>query len=557
MSSTLIDDIEDLVKPGEDEPLQRLERNQIQILKTRNRKEEEPSGDNIPWTQKIWIHTWGCSHNNSDGEYMAGQLQEYGYKIVDHPDNAELWILNSCTVKNPSQDHFVNTIKDAQARNKKVVVSGCVPQAAPKMEEIKGLSIIGVQQIDRVVEVVEETLKGHTVRILGKKKEGKKKLGGARLDLPKIRKNPLVEIVPISTGCLNQCTYCKTKHARGDLASYPIEEIVARIKQVVEEGVKEIWLTSEDTGVYGRDIGTDITKLLWSILEVLPEPVMLRLGMTNPPYIKEHIEEMVKIYQHPRIYKYLHIPVQSGSNKVLSDMRREYTREDFEHIVEYLTEKIPGITIATDLIIGFPGETDEEFEETWSLVQKFKFNVLFVNQFYPRPGTPAAKMKRVPTSIVKQRTKKISNWFKSYMPWENRVGEKHKILITEEAPDGKHLAGRTEFYEMVLVEPDPNLMGKAVEVEIIDTGKFYLMGKVITDKQEFTEEGEKLPELFVNKKKQKLRQLTRKKEGEDVSNTKKTGIIESMKKMDKFFWIMFISSLVLILSSFVLFVPRS
>jgi threonylcarbamoyladenosine tRNA methylthiotransferase CDKAL1 len=156
---------------------------------------------------------------------------------------------------------------------------------------------------------------------MGQKKEGKKKLGGARLDMPKIRKNPLIEIVPISTGCLNACTYCmwldclvgclqksslvnvigKTKHARGQLGSYPIEEIVDRIKHVTHnEGVKEIWLTSEDTGAYGRDIDTNIVELLWSILDVLPEPVMLRLGMTNPPYIKEHLEVCHNL--HPPAY---------------------------------------------------------------------------------------------------------------------------------------------------------------------------------------------------------------------------------------------------------------
>lgn len=554
MSVDILDDIEDLIAPGE-EPLQRLERNHLQLHKRKTKTSVKPVGDNIPGTQSVWIYTWGCSHNNSDGEYMAGQLQEYGYNIVDQPDVADLWLLNSCTVKNPSQDHFVNTIKDAQDKNKYVVLAGCVPQAAPSMDSIKGLSVIGVQQIDRVVEVVEETLKGHNVRILGKKKEDGRKIGGAKLNLPKIRKNPLVEIVPMSTGCLNQCTYCKTKHARGELASYPIDEIVDRIKQVVEEGVKEIWLTSEDTGVYGKDLGTDITKLLWSILEILPDPVMLRLGMTNPPYIKEHIEEMVKIYHHPRMYKYLHIPVQAGSDKVLADMRREYTCKDFENIVEVLREKVPGITIATDLIIGFPGETEEEFMETWNLVQKFQFSVLFVNQFYPRPGTPAAKMKRVPTVDVKKRTKKISDWFKNYHPYESRVGEIHRILITEEAPDGKHLAGRTPFYEMVLVDPNPELMGKAVDVEIISTGKFYLEGKVIT---EGFESNVKSTEIFVNPKKPtKLRHLTRLNEGDEDLFKPKTPTVSTeitttpKKQFDTILYVLISAALVLILSGIV------
>lgn len=141
-----------------------------------------------------------------------------------------------------------NEIEAANKLGKHIVVAGCVPQGAPKAAFVQGLSIIGVQQIDRVVEVVEETLKGNTVRLLGTKRQNGKKIGGASLLLPKVRRNPLIEIIAINTGCLNQCTYCKTKHARGDLGSYPPEEIVARAEQAFQEGVVEIWLTSEDTG---------------------------------------------------------------------------------------------------------------------------------------------------------------------------------------------------------------------------------------------------------------------------------------------------------------------
>ncbi len=152
------------------------------------------------------------------------------------------------------------------------------------------MSVIGVQQIDRIVEVVEETLKGNTVRLMGKKKRDNKKYGGASLNLPKMRRNPLIEIIAINTGCLNECTYCKTKHARGELGSYYPDEIVERVKQSFQEGVVEIWLTSEDTGAYGKDIGTNIVELLWKMIEHIPGGCMLRIGMTNPPYILEHLE---------------------------------------------------------------------------------------------------------------------------------------------------------------------------------------------------------------------------------------------------------------------------
>lgn len=453
----------------------------------RAQTDDDPPHDSvIPGIQKIWIRTWGCSHNNSDGEYMAGQLAAYGYKITDNSAEADLWLLNSCTVKNPAEDHFRNSIKKAQEANKKVVLAGCVPQAQPRQDYLKGLSIIGVQQIDRVVEVVEETIKGHSVRLLGQKKDNGKRLGGARLDLPKIRKNPLIEIISINTGCLNACTYCKTKHARGDLASYPIEELVDRAKQSFQEGVCEIWLTSEDTGAYGRDIGTDLPTLLWKLVEAIPEGAMLRLGMTNPPYILEHLEEMAKILNHPRVYAFLHIPVQSASDSVLMDMKREYCVADFRRVVDFLKEKVPGITIATDIICGFPGETDEDFQETMKLVEQYKFPSLFINQFYPRPGTPAAKMHQVPAAVKKQRTKDLSQLFHSYNPYDHKVGERQRVLVTEESFDSNYYVAHNPFYEQVLVPKDPALMGKMVEVNIYEAGKHFMKGQPVSDARVYT-----------------------------------------------------------------------
>ena len=248
----------------------------------------------VPGTATVYVKTWGCSHNSSDAEYMAGQLVAAGYPVTEDRDSADVWLLNSCTVKNPAEDHFRNFVNAGLEGDKKVVVSGCVPQGRPDAPYLRGLSVVGVQQIDRVVEVVEETLRGNSVRLFGQKKsaETRRKTGGASLSLPKVRRNPLVEIIAVNTGCLNACTYCKTKHARGELGSYPIEDIVARAVQSFEEGVVEIWLTSEDTGAYGRDIGVTLPDLLWELVEVIPEGCKLRLGMTNPPYIMDHLDEI-------------------------------------------------------------------------------------------------------------------------------------------------------------------------------------------------------------------------------------------------------------------------
>ena len=310
---------------------------------------------------------------------------------------------------------------------------------------------------------------GHSVRLFGTKKLSGKKQGGASLLLPKIRKNPLIEIIPINTGCLNQCTYCKTKHARGELGSYPPEEIVARAIQSFQEGVCEIWLTSEDTGAYGRDIGTSLPELLHRLVAVIPDGCMLRvmsslkssikqsliirylqLGMTNPPYILEHLEQMAIILNHPRVYAFLHVPVQSGSDAVLSDMKREYCVADFEKVVDFLRERVPGISIATDVICGFPTETEADFDGTMTLCERYRFPSLFINQFFPRPGTPAARLPRLPTQVGKSRTKRISDFFKSYQPYDNQVGQGQRVLVTEISHDRNYYVAHNKEYVQVL-----------------------------------------------------------------------------------------------------------
>lgn len=443
----------------------------------------------LPGKATIYVKTWGCSHNNSDGEYMAGLLAEQGYRIVmsdSEGHSANLWLLNSCTVKGPSEAAFLNFISNAEGLGKKVVVAGCVPQAAQRDPRWANYSSIGVQQLDRVVEVVEETLQGNTVQFFNDRKDpkfGRRKAGGTPLNMPKVRRNPLIEIIPLNTGCLNQCTYCKTKQARGDLASYPPEDICARIRQVLAEGVVEIWLTSEDTGAYGIDFGTNIVALLDQIVAILDEladpGVRLRLGMTNPPYILDHLQGIAKVLQHPNVYKFLHLPVQAASNKVLDDMRRQYTLEQFTHIVDYLQSEVPGITIATDIICGFPSEDDDDFSETLKLLQEYKFPVLHISQFYPRQGTPAAKMQQLPSQVKKTRSRAATKVFESYLPFDCYVGTERLVLVTEWSKDGEQYVGHDEAYRQVLVSKNDSYMGRLVKVKITKATKWSMVGTVL------------------------------------------------------------------------------
>lgn len=431
----------------------------------------------VPGVQKVYVKTYGCSHNTSDSEYMMGLLQEYGYQIVDSFEDSDACVINSCTVKNPSQDAFLNYISKAKKNGKKVVLSGCVPQGDRTLTGLEDCSVVGVTQIDRIVEVVEETLKGNVVKLLAKKEL-------PSLDLPKIRRDALVEIVPINTGCLGSCTYCKTKHARGKLGSYEVEAIVRSITKASKEGVKEVWLTSEDTGAYGRDINTDLPDLMMEILRSIPEDVMLRLGMTNPPYIMEHLDKIAKILNHPNCFAFLHIPVQSGSNQVLDKMNREYKREDFELVCDYMKAHVPNITIATDVICGFPTETKEQFEETLSLIEKYKLPVINISQFYPRPGTVAAKWKRVDTKEVKRRSAAVARLFQSYPNYEHLTGTVQRVWVHDNKDEGKSpgedfMVGHTKAYVKVLVKRDPGLLGRQVLVKVVDIHKWHIYGDII------------------------------------------------------------------------------
>ncbi|KAK4747670.1 hypothetical protein SAY87_014256 [Trapa incisa] len=480
-----MEDIEDLVAGGGTPPGFRLPLTTVgvnpkkkklssKIYDSVDSAKPSPVSNSIPGTQTIYIKTFGCSHNQSDSEYMAGQLSAFGYSLTDIPEEADLWLINTCTVKSPSQSAMDTLITKCKTAKKPLVVAGCVPQGSRDLKELDGVSIVGVQQIDRVVEVVEETLKGHEVRLLNRKTL-------PALDLPKVRKNKFIEILPINVGCLGACTYCKTKHARGHLGSYTIDSLVERVKTVIADGVKEIWLSSEDTGAYGRDIEVNLPMLLKAIVTVLPPDgsTMLRVGMTNPPFILEHLKEIAEVLSHPCVYSFLHVPVQSGSDPILTAMNREYTVSEFRAVVDTLIELVPGMQIATDIICGFPGETDEDFQRTINLISEYKFAQVHISQFYPRPGTPAARMKKVPSNVVKNRSRELTSVFEAFTPYAGMEGRIERIWITEVATDGIHLVGHTKGYIQVLVVASDSMLGRSALVRITSVGRWSVLGEVI------------------------------------------------------------------------------
>jgi threonylcarbamoyladenosine tRNA methylthiotransferase CDKAL1 len=415
---------------------------------------------------KVFIETYGCSLNHADSETMAGNLLQAGHELAATEAEADVILYNTCSVKNPTQDHFLSTLKKQQ---KPVVIAGCLPQA-DKRGMFRDYAVLGTEQLTRASEIVEAAATGKQLQLLEKNKEA------PRLNMPKVRTNPLVEIVPICAGCLSNCTYCKTKQARGNLRSYRPMDIQMQCEQAIAEGVKEIWLTSQDNGAYGMDIKTNAGELLSRIAR-LDGDFMIRFGMTNPDWTKKWLNELISAFKEEKVYKFLHLPIQSGADSVLSHMKRRCTADDIRHIVKRFREEIPGITIATDIICGYPTETEEDFEQTLALVRELKFPVINISKFYPRPDTPAAAIKPLPTEVVKARSSKLTAVFEEEilpMTRQQLVGKSMRALFVQRT--GNTNIGKLQDYTQVLVESDQDLRGTWQQVHITQAGLYDVRG---------------------------------------------------------------------------------
>ena len=287
------------------------------------------------------------------------------------------------------------------------------------------------------------------------------------------RFNPIIEIVPISLGCTGNCTYCATKFARGKIRSYKIEDIIKQIDFAIKDKAKEVWITSQDTGAYGIDVGKDLVDLLKKVLEIEGK-FYVRVGMMNINHAKRMFRKLIKTYENEKMFKFLHIPIQSGSNKVLSLMKREYEARDFIKLVEKFREKFPESTVATDIIVGFPHETEEDFLETYKIIEETKPDIVNVSRFSPRPMTLASKMKQISGRITKDRSRRLSALVRKISTERNSnwVGWTGNILIDEYGKKG--MKGRNIGYKQVVV--DNGKLGDEYKVKITKYGQSFLYG---------------------------------------------------------------------------------
>jgi MiaB-like tRNA modifying enzyme len=344
-----------------------------------------------------------------------------------------------------------------------VVVAGCMPNI--RKDELKGknLYLLGTKNITDLPKLLR-SLKDH----LTSKCE-------VKISTEKIPKNKVIGITQLSEGCLGNCTYCATKLAKSNLYSFPQQDILESIRNDLKNGCKEIWITSQDNSAYGFDRPNpkpELPDLLKKII-ALPGDFFVRIGMMNPNHLLMFKDEMIEIFKNKKVYKFLHIPVQSGSNKILKEMNRFYSKEDFLGLVNDFRKQVKDITISTDIIVGFPGETEKDFKETLDLLIKTKPEVLNLSRYWPMKGTGASKLNQVPTEIAKKRAAATQKTFKDSIDNSKWLGWSGKALVTEKTKQG--FCARNEFYKRILIKTKKNILGKFVNVKIVGTNRNYLI----------------------------------------------------------------------------------
>ena len=424
-------------------------------------------------SKRVYVKSFGCSANIADGETITGCLSQAGYEIVETPVNADFLVYNTCAVKSPTENRIVDLLKKAP-KNKRLVITGCLPAINfERIErEIEFDAVTGPAPGASIVEVLSRVDAGEKVISLGD-------VSRSDLCLPKVATNPVVSIIPINSGCLGECSYCCVHFARGQLQSNSIDKVVGRVKQDLVLGAKEFWLTSQDTACYGKDTGTNLANLLTRVCGVDGD-FFVRIGMMNPDHVLGMMDELVEAYNNDKVFKFLHLPVQSGDNTVLRLMNRRYTVDEFKTVVETFREKFPQLTLATDIICGFPGETKKAFENTKQLIAEIKPDVVNVSKFFARPRTPAEKLSPVAPEELNRRSREMSGLTKrvSFEQNKNWMGWNGKVLIDEPGKKGSWM-GRNFAYKPVVIKTTEDLHGKFVQVQIVKVFSTYLEAAIV------------------------------------------------------------------------------
>jgi len=423
---------------------------------------------------KFSIITLGCTLNKAEGEIMKNILIKKGYQYTENPDESEILIINTCTVKGPTESKTIKLIN--KYKDKKLILAGCLVQHQPEL--FKGYPLIGLDHIDEVDKVLEDYLNGKIDVLIDRKNINK-------LLLPSVDQYPIKTII-LQEGCLWNCLYCATKLARGNAKSYPPEYIYKEVRDAKLKGLKIIYFTGTDLATYGYDLNIDLADLLFGLKDIKGE-YYVRVGMANPGILNKFVDKLLDSYDNENIFKFFHIPVQSGSNNVLKTMGRGYTIEDFYELIEKIRKRYYEGTIATDIIVGYPTETEEDFKKTLEMVENVGFDIINISKYWPRPKTLSSKLyKQLPGRIVKERSRKLKIMFNRYAYERNKEWinwEGYAIVESKGKYENTWIA-RNYAYKQIIVKSDKNILGKTIKVKINNITPIDLRGELLEIKEE-------------------------------------------------------------------------
>ena len=395
----------------------------------------------------IWFEGYGCTANQGETLEMRDHANQLGHELATDSSTAETVVLGTCTVIESTQNKMEKRISELMDQGKNVIVSGCMATADTKVLNSKfpNAPLVSPGDIDGLGDLIGR--------------------GGCK---PETLESPFAAILPISSGCLGRCTYCATLKARGRVKSRSVNDIFFKAQYAIDSGSKELLLTSQDNGAFGADTDSSLENLLTE-LSHLDGEFRLRVGMLNPMLVAGRSKEMAIAWGDSRTYKFMHLPIQSGSQKILDSMTRDHTLEEFWEVVEVFRDFYPEMMIATDIITGFPGETDEDHQETVDLLNQLSPDLVNVTRFSPRKGTPASRYKRVDGRIVKKRSRELTKLRKDLgaKSFIRFVGKETSVLTVENQRKGSTLCRDDNYRPIILKQELP--LGEFHNVKIIDS----------------------------------------------------------------------------------------
>lgn len=434
---------------------------------------------------KAFVHTYGCQGNVADSEKIKGMLLEIGYTLTDELSEADLVLYNTCAVREHAEHRVfgnVGALKHYKARNKNMIIAlcGCMMQQEQVSKKIKKSYpfvdlVFGTHVVHRLPEFIFTVLSGRKVLCIDESK------GVIAEGLPIHRDGKIKAWLPIMYGCNNFCSYCIVPYVRGRERSRDKSDIIAEAKQIIAEGYKEITLLGQNVNSYGNDLEEDYSfSALLKEIDALEGDFKIRFMTSHPKDCTKELIDTIAASKH--ISHHLHLPFQSGNNRVLKAMNRKYTREKYLELVNYAKEKIKDLSLTSDVIVGFPSETYEEFKDTLSLIEEVKFTSLFTFIFSPRHGTPAEKMDDPVPAEEK------GKWFRELLDVQSEIaagrtakmnGRVFRVLAEEKSKTEGHLCGRTDANVIIDFPAPESLIGEYVNVKVTENLTWILKGEIV------------------------------------------------------------------------------